>query len=87
MTDKESTFSLSVSALVDLATAKSSYINEPVRMRMRILACPIHMSMCLNAIAWVCVSFSPLVELISSRKPTITDGPKVSVVDKRAQRT
>jgi hypothetical protein len=28
MTDKETTFSLSVSALVDLATAKNSYIRE-----------------------------------------------------------
>jgi hypothetical protein len=32
--------------------------------------CPIHMSMCLNAIAWVCVPFSPPVEPISSRKPS-----------------
>jgi hypothetical protein len=39
---------------------------------------PIHMSMCLNAIAWVCVSFSPPVEPISSRKPTITDGAEAS---------
>jgi hypothetical protein len=45
--------------------------------------------MCLSAIGWVCVSFSPPVEPISSRKPTIDEWARsfVSVVDKRAQRT
>ena len=38
-TDKEKSFSLSVSALVDLATAKSSYINEPVRMSINNFDC------------------------------------------------
>jgi hypothetical protein len=39
MIDKESAFSLSVSALVDLATAKSGYINEPVRMSINNFDC------------------------------------------------